>query len=60
LTLYRSTKDLSVFMKELPTSLKKDLVIIMHSDMIRSIPFLFDKDIFFVSYVAPIMKAVKY
>jgi CRP-like cAMP-binding protein len=47
-------------MKELPTTLKNELAILMHRDIIEQVHFLHDKDEIFVAFISPLMKAVKF
>ena len=47
-------------MKELPTSLKNELSIIMNKEIIEKVTFLQDKDEVFVAFCSPLMKAVKF
>lgn len=58
--MYRSKQDLRNFIDCLPRTLKNELSLIMHKDLIQKIPFLQNKDEYFLAFCAPMFKAIKF
>lgn len=47
-------------MMELPTNLRNDLALVMHREIIEAVPFLQDKNEYFIAFTTPLMKAIKF